>query len=59
MDNIILQNGNPVLTDLRNEIDNKWELLTVHLPNQVEPQKTELDIEFNGKIRSDLEGFYR
>jgi hypothetical protein len=41
------------------EVDEKWSLLTVHLPTEVQPQQVELYFEFNAEIRTELEGFYR
>ena len=48
-----------VFADLKTEIDKKWELLTLHLPKEVQPQKAELDFVFNGELGLALEGFYR
>lgn len=47
------------LSDLGREMDNKWTLLTVRLPNAIKPQKAELEFEFSGELSSDMLGFYR
>jgi hypothetical protein len=47
------------VVDLKIQIDAKWSLLCLQIGEQIEPQKVELEIQFNGEIRNELEGFYR
>jgi len=48
-----------VIKELKIELDRRWELLTVHFPNELSPQAVELDLEFIGGISNELKGFYR
>ncbi|CAK5095767.1 unnamed protein product [Meloidogyne enterolobii] len=48
-----------VIKELKIELDRRWELLTVHFPNELAPQSVELDLEFIGGISNELKGFYR
>ena len=47
------------VVDLKVQVDTKWSLLSLEMPEQIEPQKAQLDLVFNGEIRNELEGFYR
>ncbi|CAK5072415.1 unnamed protein product [Meloidogyne enterolobii] len=48
-----------VIKEIKNELDCKWELLTVNFPSELPPQRIELNFDFNGEISSELSGFYR
>ncbi|KAL3079369.1 hypothetical protein niasHT_037699 [Heterodera trifolii] len=48
-----------VFPDLKREIDAKWTLLTVQLPQEIKPQKAELEFVYNGELTTNMKGFYK
>lgn len=48
-----------VIKNMNNEVDQKSQMLTVNFPDEIAPQRAELDFVFNGEICTQLSGFYR
>lgn len=45
--------------DLKADVDQKWSIVTVNLPTEVQPQKATLHLDFTGELNDKMHGFYR